>query len=50
MLIETELGIEAQCVTCDEWLPRDSEFFPTTNRGSFARECKACRAEKRRHG
>jgi hypothetical protein len=49
-VIETELGLERQCIHCAEWWPLDGEFYyrnPNGHRG-FEGICRACKSE--RHG
>lgn len=38
---ETELGEEVKCASCQEFWPKDSEFFFFTN-GKPHSYCKAC--------
>lgn len=46
----TELGIEQLCRCCDDWWPRDKEFFSfISSRGTYHHTCNACRAEEMRN-
>lgn len=49
-LRSTELGIEQLCRCCDEWWPRDGEFFSyISTRRTYHAICNACRAENERN-
>jgi hypothetical protein len=45
-IIETELGEEQYCASCDEFWPTDSEFFSVAGpRLSYV--CRACTVERK---
>lgn len=46
--IETELGIERLCTRCQEFWPRDAEFWFLRADGRVLGHCKACFYELRR--